>query len=71
MDTIEEAKSLKTQLAKIISDFSDRTKYIVKEIEISTRSHQDNVGGRRIERLLSAHLEKVTIQSPDGTVVEV
>jgi hypothetical protein len=68
---IEEAKALKATITKIISEFRERTTYLVTEIEIQSTSHKVNRNGRSYFRIADTELTKLTVASADGSKVEV
>jgi hypothetical protein len=67
----KEAKALKTELTKIIAEFSDRTNYKVIKIAMFSRSERVNINGRSFDQLTDAELKTLVVQSQDGTRVEV
>ena len=67
----KEAKALKTELTKIIAEFSDRTNCKVIKIAMFSRSERVNINGRSFDQLTDAELKTLVVQSQDGTRVEV
>jgi hypothetical protein len=59
---IEDARALKDELSKIIGDFTQRTNYVVTDIDILARSQRINTRGQSLERIVEGELRKLSIQ---------